>query len=102
MDKITVVTPREMVNQEEYDEFAKKLGAALEAGAQTLVVDCSVVRYMNSSAIGLLVGAYMTLSERGGGLRLVAPDRVIQRSFEMVGLYSLIEVFPTLEEAVTE
>jgi len=100
MTKPFVITPDEIVNQAECEAFAARIGEALTQKAAAIIVDCRKVRYMNSRAIGTLLEAYMELAERNGIIRVVGPDRVLRRGFEVVGLLSLIEIFDTMDAAL--
>jgi len=73
---------------------------AVEKGARNVLVDLSGVRYIDSTRLGELIAAHITVSRQGGRLRLVGtPDR-IQELLEIAGLDSVFERYPTLEEAV--
>jgi anti-sigma B factor antagonist len=63
----------------------------LERGYYHLVVDLQHVAYLDSTALGLLIGAFKRARERGGDLRLVAPPPKVQRLLEVT---YLVNVFP--------
>ncbi len=102
MTRPTVITPEEMVNGRACDRFCAALRDTVDSGVRSVVVDCRAVRYMNSRSIGALLQAYMEVSNRGGSIRLVAPDRVLRRGLEVVGLLTLIDVCESLSEAMSE
>lgn len=56
-----------------------------------LVLDLSGVTFMDSSGLGVILGRYRTLTQRGGRLLLSAVPVDIDRIFKMSGLYSLVE-----------
>ena len=56
-----------------------------------VVVDLSEVSFVDSSAIGVLVGAHRRLTENGGNLRLRNPQDMPRRVLEIVGLKDWIE-----------
>lgn len=51
-----------------------------------VTVDLSEVTFIDSSAIGVLVGAHNRLTESGGSLRLRSPQDLPRRVLEIVGL----------------
>ena len=56
-----------------------------------LVLDMGGVSFMDSSAIGLVIGRYKALSRRGGRVSVARTAPRVDRIFEMAGLYSIIE-----------
>jgi anti-sigma B factor antagonist len=76
-------------------------GLAEEEGLDPLVVDLSRVTFLDSTAIGVLVGALRRMRERGGELRLVEPRGTARRIFELTLLDRTFAFYPTLEEALT-
>jgi anti-anti-sigma factor len=51
-----------------------------------VVIDLADVTFLDSSAIGTLVGARNRLLESGGALRLRAPRDSVRRTLEILGL----------------
>jgi anti-sigma B factor antagonist len=72
----------------------------LQAGYGRLVLDLSLVTFMDSTALGVLVGVDRSLGadER---LAIACPQRDVMRILELTGLDGTFRIFQTLEEAVT-
>ncbi|MBV9469467.1 MAG: STAS domain-containing protein [Abitibacteriaceae bacterium] len=66
-----------------------------------IVIDLSGVNFMDSSGIGVIVGALKRARERGGTLSLVGPQPRVRRIFEITGLLSALPFFETVDDAVT-
>jgi anti-sigma B factor antagonist len=64
-----------------------------------VVVDLSRVTFIDSTGLGVLVGAFKSVRERGA-LSLVCPQRSVRRVLEITGLTQVFPIFDTLEEAV--
>ena len=63
----------------------------LDADPQVdLVVDCSELRFIDSSGIALLVGLDQRLSAQGRRLVVTQVPKVARRAFEICGLDSLL------------
>jgi anti-sigma B factor antagonist len=78
---------------------ARVLGA-IEDGSRHLVLDFSAVTFVDSTAIGVLVGAITKLDEAGGGsLAVVCTHGSVLRIFEITGLDVLIPLYRSLDEA---
>ena len=56
-----------------------------------LVLDMEGVSFMDSSAIGLVIGRYKALSRRGGSVSVARAAPRVDRIFEMAGLYQIVE-----------
>ncbi|MHB9133147.1 MAG: STAS domain-containing protein [Armatimonadota bacterium] len=63
----------------------------LEKGYYHLVVDLQHANYLDSTALGMLVGTLKRVREQGGDLRLVSPPPRIRRLLEIT---RLVNVFP--------
>ena len=75
---------------------------AAAAGIRCLVLDLSAVGFMDSTALGVLVGADKRLRTLDGHLRLVVTSPMSLRVLTMTGLDRVFEVFPTLPAALHE
>lgn len=58
----------------------------LASGALTIVIDMQHVTFVDSTGLGVLVGAVRRLRERGGDLVLSAPSPAVLRAIEVSGL----------------
>lgn len=75
---------------------AERIREALDAliadpAINELVLDMSGVQFMDSSGLGVILGRYRVLSQRGGRLLLSAVPVSIDRIFRMSGLYALVD-----------
>lgn len=73
---------------------------ALEEGHTRLAVDLSHATFMDSTALGVLVGVQRSLDE-GARLAIVCERRNVLRIFEFAGMDGAFAIFPTLDEALT-
>ena len=64
-------------------------------------VDLSGVTFVDSMALGVLLGSMKRLRVHGGKLLLVAPATDIRRIFEITLLDRVFALFPTREEALS-
>jgi anti-sigma B factor antagonist len=89
----------------EIDLFtAPELKAALvdgiEAGRTRVVVDLTETTFLDSTALGVLIGAVKRLRSREGVLTIVNTDANIAKTFEITGLDQIFTIRPTRDEAV--
>ncbi|HEX5853379.1 MAG TPA: STAS domain-containing protein [Solirubrobacteraceae bacterium] len=73
---------------------------ALEAGHTGLVVDLSRTSFMDSTALGVLVGFNRSLDAHAR-LSIVCSDDAVSKIFELSGMDGVFAIFPTLEQALS-
>jgi anti-sigma B factor antagonist len=72
---------------------------ALHAGSSRLVVDLSLVTFLDSTTLGVLVGITRRLEE-GARMAIVCTRPNVLRIFEFSGLDGTFAIFSTLDEAL--
>ena len=82
-------------------ELRDRISTAIEDGADTVVIDLSAVTFIDSMALGVLVGAAHRHELRGGRPRLVDAAPELRRIFELTLLDRLFFLDSTREEAQT-
>jgi anti-sigma B factor antagonist len=83
---------------------APRLKEALEAAGTAvgpLVLDLSAVKFMDSTALGVLVGAQQASQSDGNALRLVVSDPLLLKIFHITGLDSVFSIYAQLEDALS-
>jgi anti-sigma B factor antagonist len=103
-DEVVVLVAGGELDYDAAPQLREHLADHVSAGIRRVVVDLSQVTFIDSTAIGALVGAAMSLQERGGGSLAVVceeENRRVMRIFEIAGIESLIPVHRTREEAVS-
>jgi anti-sigma B factor antagonist len=80
--------------------LAEHLAVHEEAGADAVVVDLLGVSFLDSTALGVLVGSFKRLREAGGTLKLVIAEPRILKVFEITDLVRVFPIFATVDEAL--
>ncbi|MDD3921793.1 MAG: anti-sigma factor antagonist [Eubacteriales bacterium] len=62
----------------------------LDPGVRQLCLDLQDVGFMDSAGLGVVLGRYRLLTERGGSLSVTGVPDSVDRIFKMSGLYSLV------------
>jgi anti-sigma B factor antagonist len=75
------------------------LMAAAEEDCPTVIADMSGVDFIDSSGLGVLVGALRRAREAGGDLRVVCDKENIVKIFRITGLDRVFPMFSTLDQA---
>jgi len=58
-----------------------------------IVVNLGEVEFMDSSGIGALVKSYTTITQSGGKLKLLHPNKMIRHTLKITGLLGIFEIF---------
>ena len=81
-------------------ELKQVLAESIEAGRVRIIVDLTETTFLDSTALGVLIGAVKRLRSRDGALAIVNIDENISKTFEITGLDQIFTIVPTREEAV--
>ena len=77
-----------------------RLHALRADGVRRVVVDLGGVDHMNSSGLGMLIGALTSARNAGGDLKLAAVPRRVQTLLSVTRLTDVFETHDTAEAAV--
>ena len=80
--------------------FKEDLVGLIETGVEAIVVDLSRVTFIDSTALGVIIGGVKRLRERDGRLVIVAGSRPVVRILGITGLDKVLTVFDTREAAL--
>jgi anti-sigma B factor antagonist len=75
------------------------LSDATDEGGHHIVVDLTQLEFLDSTGLGVLIGAHRRAAERGGSLRLIVHDGPISRLLNITGLIGVFAVYHSLEDA---
>jgi len=82
----------------------ERIARHIDAGGRHLVLDLTHVAFIDSTAIGVLIGTVMKLRELGdGSLTVVCSEenRRVMRIFEIAGVDSLFSLHRSREDALS-
>lgn len=99
-DGTPVLSVRGEVDVSTAPELRERLLALAERGATLAVVDLSLVSFVDSTALGVLVSGVKRLRSAGGDLRLVVTEPRIAKVFEITGLTDVFKIYGSADEAV--
>ncbi len=80
--------------------FKEDLVGLIESGVEAIVIDLSQVTFIDSTALGVIIGGVKRLRERDGRLMIVAGSRPVVRILDITGLDKVLTVFDTRDEAL--
>jgi anti-sigma B factor antagonist len=95
----TVVAVSEVVDIATSAELRKYLADLIQGGANSLVLDLSDVRYLDSTGLTVLVETFRLLGGQSGTMVVVCGQSLVRRVLEVTGLDRAFAVRDTLAEA---
>ena len=66
-----------------------------------VVLDLAAVTFLDSTALGTIVGLLRRVREGEGELRVVLPDTAARRIFEVTALERVLDVWPSRDAALS-
>lgn len=72
---------------------------ASDKGSHHLIVDLTQLEFLDSTGLGVLIGAHRRTAERDGSLRLIVSDGPISRLLNITGLVAVFSVYQSLDDA---
>jgi anti-sigma B factor antagonist len=75
------------------------LHSVIARGESTVVLDLLGVTFLDSTALGVLVGALKRCRELGGELHVVVADPRIMKIFEITGLTNVFSIVDSVQAA---
>lgn len=80
-------------------QLKRAIISCIDAGERRLIIDLSEVGFIDSTAIGVLVGAIKRLRGAGGSLVVVCNNEDVRGIFDAVGLENVIPLHTCREDA---
>jgi anti-sigma B factor antagonist len=80
--------------------FKECMLALLDAGADRLLIDLTGVTFIDSTALGVLIGAVRRVHTAGGAMALVVTNRAVERVLSITGLDRVFTIHATREAAL--
>ncbi len=78
----------------------EKLHELIENNKTNIVVDLSRVKFMNSSGLGMMIGALTTMRKSGGDLRIANATDKIESLLIITKLITVFKHFKSVDEAI--
>jgi anti-sigma B factor antagonist len=99
-NSVSIVSATGEIDLATAPSLRQRLEATIDQGSDVVVVDLLGVTFMDSTALGVLVGALKRCRQAGGAMRIVLSDARVLKVFEITGLTDLFSIFPTVDQAV--
>jgi anti-sigma B factor antagonist len=73
-------------------QLRERLYAIIADGASRIVLDLEAMTFIDSTGLGVIVGALKRLRQGGGDLILRAPGRSTRKVLDITGLTQIVEI----------
>ena len=81
-------------------ELKAAISEGLDAGSEKVVIDLTKTTFLDSTALGVLIGTVKRLRDNDGSMTIVNSDQNIAKTFEITGLDQILQIYPTRDQAV--
>ena len=81
-------------------DFKQHVAAPIDGGVTHVVVDLTKTTFIDSSSLGVLIGAHRRLKLRGGSLVIVCNNEVISKTFRITGLDGVFTLVESIDDAL--
>lgn len=102
VDGVTVVAVRGEIDVATAPTLKDRLATYGERGDAYMVVDLRAVPFLDSTGLGVLIGAARRQREHGGDLHLVATEPRVVKVFEITGLLEMLPIHADVATARRE
>ena len=96
----TVLEVRGEVDVHTATQLQDRLFPLVAAGRHPVVVDLTGLSFLDSTGLGVLVGARNEAEQAGAALRLVCTSDRVLKLFRITGLDAVFEIYATVPEAI--
>jgi anti-sigma B factor antagonist len=100
-DEVHVIKGGGEIDLHAAPEFRERLHELIDAGERRLVIDISEATFIDSTAVGVLMGGLKRLGSVGGSLAVVCDDENVLKIFEIMGVDWLIPIRRSRDEAIS-
>jgi anti-sigma B factor antagonist len=84
----------------EIGALRESISRLLKQGRKNIVLNLSELQYLDSSGIGELARAYVSVVKESGQMKVVGLSRKVEEILKITQLYQVFPEFPTEEEAL--
>ncbi|HGY55293.1 MAG TPA: anti-sigma factor antagonist [Caldithrix abyssi] len=84
----------------EAGEINNQINNLIDEGKKKIVIDLNDVEWMNSSGLGILIGAITTLKNNDGQLALINVSDRVENLLKITKLQTLFNMHPDLDAAI--
>jgi anti-anti-sigma factor len=96
---ILIVSADGGLNAQTADQFISGIETMIDGGARRLIVDCTQLRYISSSGLGLLIRLHNRMAKHGGDVKLACVRGAIASMITKTRLSDILQLYPGVDDA---
>jgi anti-sigma B factor antagonist len=96
----TVVEARGEVDLYTAPRLKEELAELVDRGRNKLVVNLEGIEFLDSTGLGVLIGALRRCRESDGALALAAPTEAVRKVLRITGLDQVFPIHDTVDQAL--
>ncbi|MHB1457082.1 MAG: STAS domain-containing protein [Armatimonadota bacterium] len=100
-DQISIIVLEGEVDVYTAPQLKQQIIKILDEGKKKIIVNLEAVEYLDSTALGVLIGGLKRLREREGSLDLICTNNRMKRIFEITGLDRIFNILASEAEALS-
>jgi len=97
-----VVTLAGVLDATRESALTNTLTPLCESDTPYIIIDCDQLVYLNSASFGLFFHFYRQCEAKQGRLAMCRLPSKIESIFKLLGLYQVLNIYPTLEAALAD
>ena len=98
---LTVVSVKGEVDLYTAPSLKESVADLVTSGRSKIAVDLGEVEFMDSTGLGVLIGALKRCKEAGGSLTLIAPREPVLKVLAITGLDKVFSIHADVEQATS-
>ena len=79
----------------------EKVFSLFNEGINIIIADFKLLRYVNSTGLGILLHCSKTAKEKGGCFKIANINENVYEIIEIIGATTLLEIYDDLDEAIS-
>jgi len=99
-DIVKISVEEERMDAHNSGDLKERMLQLFDEGKCSLIIDLSMVRFIDSSGLGALVSGFKNASAREGSLKLCCLQPQVRSMFELTRLHRVFEIFTNMDEAL--
>lgn len=80
--------------------FSERIDKLVAGGDIRLILDCHLLKFINSAALGYLIKTRKAIVAKGGDMLLARPSKFVRKTLGTLGLDALFRIFDSVESAL--
>lgn len=100
IDDVVVVDCNGTLDTNTSPEAEAQINESLEKGTKKMIIDLENTKYVSSAGLRVFLATAKRIMANSGGMILSRPNEIVKDILQVSGFNTIIEVKPSLEEAL--